>query len=154
MQGSDIKNNIKLIRNRIRESCQKVDRDPSSVEIVAVTKYVNAKRIKEAWDEGIRIFSENYIQEAESKIAHIDFPVRWHLTGHLQKNKVQKAIQIFNMIQSVDSVALAQLMNDRLEKCATLRSGSLPVLLEMRVRGEDAKYGFDEDALEEAYLMI
>jgi pyridoxal phosphate enzyme (YggS family) len=105
---------------------------------VAVTKGFEVTAIKAAFDSGIKNFGENRVQEAEGKIAQLTdlkLAVTWHLVGHLQSNKAKIAVELFDIIHSVDSVKLAEILNRRVEK-------PLPVMLEVNVSGEATKVGF------------
>jgi hypothetical protein len=117
---------------------------------VAVTKGFEAQAIRAAFDSGIRDFGENRVQEAEGKIAQlIDLrpAVTWHMVGHLQSNKAKIAVELFDIIHSVDSVRLAEILNRRVEK-------PLPVLLEVNVSGEATKGGFSVGETEAAVKEI
>ena len=125
------------VRARIDAACARAGRDPSEVEIVAVTKTHGAEVVKEAWDAGLRIVGENKVQEAAwKKPASVTGPM-WHLIGHLQSNKVRRALELFDFFHSVDSAGLADRMNAIAEDM-----GALPhILLEVNVSGEKSKSG-------------
>jgi len=103
-----IASNIRKIRQRIEQACLKIDRDPKSVKLIAVSKTVGADKIRETIAAGITIVGENRVQEAWRKFQEIESEVEWHLIGHLQTNKVKRALQFANVIHSVDSLRLAQ----------------------------------------------
>ena len=125
------------VRGRIAAACRRVGREPSEVEIVAVTKTHGEEVVREAWDAGLRIVGENKVQEAAwKKPASVSGPL-WHLIGHLQGNKVRKALELFDFIHSVDSAALA----DRINAIAQDMGASPHVLLEVNVSGEKSKSG-------------
>jgi len=137
----DIAANIKEVQRRIERACQRSHRSPSEITLVAVTKGFEATAIRAAFDCGIRNFGENRVQEAEDKIAQLSDlkpNVTWHMVGHLQSNKAKRATDLFDIIHSVDSVRLAEILNRRVEK-------TLPVLLEVNVSGEATKGGFSVD---------
>lgn len=113
---------------------------PDDVELVAATKQRSIEEIKQAIDAGIKIIGENYVQEALSKYKEIE-NVRWHLIGHLQRNKVKDAVKIFDCIQSVDSLRLAEEINKQCEKINKI----MPILIEVNIGGEESKYGIDPD---------
>lgn len=113
---------------------------PNSVKLVAATKQRSIKEIRQAISAGIRIIGENYVQEALSKYEEIE-NVRWHLIGHLQRNKVKDAIKIFDCIQSVDSLGLAEEIDKQCEKINKI----MPVLIEVNIGGEESKYGINPD---------
>jgi pyridoxal phosphate enzyme (YggS family) len=117
---------------------------------VAITKGVEVPAIRTAFNLGIRNFGENRVQEAEGKIvqlADLKPDVTWHMVGHLQSNKVKTAAELFDIIHSVDSVRLAEILSRRVEK-------SLPVLLEVNVSGEATKGGFSVGETEAAVKEI
>ena len=125
------------VRGRIAAACGRAGRDPSEVEIVAVTKTHGAEVVKEAWDAGLTIVGENKVQEAAWKRpASVSGPM-WHLIGHLQSNKVRHALELFDFIHSVDSAKLA----DRINMIAEEIGAAPHVLLEVNVSGEKSKSG-------------
>ena len=129
------------VEQRIAAACVRVGRDPSAVEIVAVTKTHGAEVVKEAWNAGLRIVGENKVQEAAwKKPASVTGPM-WHLIGHLQSNKVRKALELFDFFHSVDTAALA----DRMNAIAEDMGASPHVLLEVNVSGEKSKSGMKPD---------
>ncbi len=134
---SQIQENLEQLRARILKVCEKVKRDPEEIKIVAVSKNVAVERIKEALDSGIQIIGENKVQEAQAKYNQIDKKILWHLVGHLQTNKVKKALEIFDLIQSVDSLKLAVKING----CAQEKNKVFPILIEVNTSGEKTKYG-------------
>ncbi len=134
----DIAANIREVQERIARACERSHKLPSEITLVAVTKGVEAQAIRVAFDCGIRDFGENRVQEAEDKIgqlAGLKPDVIWHMVGHLQSNKAKRAVDLFDIIHSVDSIKLAEILSRRVEK-------SLPVLLEVNVSGEATKGGF------------
>ena len=134
----DIEVNIKEVRRRIARACERSRRSPDEITLVAVTKGFEVPAIRTAFNSGIRDFGENRVQEAEGKIAQLTDvkpAVTWHMVGHLQSNKAKSAVGLFDIIHSVDSVKLAEILNRRVEK-------PLPVLLEVNVSGEATKGGF------------
>jgi pyridoxal phosphate enzyme (YggS family) len=129
----------------IKENVKKIlDELPENVELVAAAKARTSEEIEEAIEAGIKIVGENYIQEAQRAWAVIGKKVKWHFIGHLQKNKVKKAVKIFDMIETVDSYDLAQEINKR---CSQI-SKMMPVLIEVNSGREKQKFGvFPEDVL-------
>src|SRR5436309_2151455 len=116
MAESGIAGSIARVRERIAAAASRAGRRVDSITLLAVTKTVEAARIAEAYDAGIRDFGENYVQEALAKIEDIglDHPdIRWHFIGHLQRNKVKSVVERFALIQSVDSLPLAQEIGKR-----------------------------------------
>lgn len=134
---STIAENIRILRERIAETCVKLSRDPAEVAIVAVTKTVPPQRIQEAIDAGIEILGENRVQEALSKIGTVKGKITWHMVGHLQRNKVKKALEIFDLIQSVDSYELACEIDRHSRQC----NRRTDVLIEINTSGEPTKFG-------------
>ena len=132
-----ISTNLKKIRERVIEACERSLRDPKDVHIVAVTKTVDASKILEAIDAGVTIVGENRVQEAWQKYQLVEQPVDWHMIGHLQTNKVKRALQFANVIESVDSVYLAEEINrrsDELNKPAT-------IFIQVNTSFEESKFG-------------
>lgn len=135
----NIAENVLIINDRISRAARKAGRDPSEITLIAVTKTVELKRIKEAVSAGLRTFGENYVQEAQEKIAKIkDKHVRWHFIGHLQKNKAKFAVELFNMIHTVDSLELAQELNKK-------AAAPLEILIEVNIGKEKTKAGTDPE---------
>jgi pyridoxal phosphate enzyme (YggS family) len=135
------------VLDRIAAACARVGRDPGEIELVAVSKTVDAARLRDAVAAGIVTLGENRVQEGEAK--RPDVPgARWELVGPLQSNKARKAIETFERIQTVDSVALAE----RLDRIAGETGGQrrYPVLVQVNVDEDPAKSGFDPDAVASA----
>ena len=128
---------LEEVNARIAAACKRAGRDPSEVEIVAVTKTHGAEVVREAWDAGLRIVGENKVQEAAWKKPASATGPMWHLIGHLQSNKVRKALELFDFFHSVDSAALA----DRMNAIAQDMGASPHILLEVNVSGEKSKSG-------------
>lgn len=138
-----IKNNLEQVWQAIGRAAQALGRQASDITLVAVTKQVRIEKILEAISCGVTEIGENRVQEAESKFNLIPRQVKRHLVGHLQTNKVKKTLEIFDMIQSLDSLRLAQQINHR---CA---SQVMPVLVEVNTSGEATKSGLaPEETLE------
>lgn len=130
--------NIARVRARIAEAALRVGRSPDEITLVAVSKTKPLELVKIAYHLGVTDFGENRVQEALLKIDefHPD-DIRWHMIGHLQSNKANKVAGSFAMVQSVDSLHLAQTLNRHAEQHST----RLPVLLEVNVAGETTKAG-------------
>ena len=149
-----IRGNRRAILERIGEAAARAGRDPADVEIVAVTKTVPVERIREAYAAGFRSFAENRVQERAAKQVELEaaatYPAgeapRWHLVGPLQSNKARRAIELFDVIETVDSLELAQ----RLDRLASeIRPGQpCSVLLQVNVDEDAAKSGFEPADLE------
>jgi len=134
----DIAANLRDVQGRIARACERSHRSPGEITLVVVTKEVEVSAIRAAFDCGIRDFGENRVQEAEDKIAQLSDlkpDVTWHMVGHLQSNKARTAVELFDIIHSIDSVRLAEILSRRAEK-------TFPVLLQVNVSGEATKGGF------------
>ena len=146
----DIARNITEVRERIAHAAARAGRSPDDITIIAVTKYVDDSAIQQAVEAGIKHFGENRVQEAQRKIIQLPgsnlCPI-WHMIGHLQRNKVQTALKIFDIIHSIDSVRLAQAISAQAEKV-------FPILLQVNIAGEKTKGGFQRDELSEAVAEI
>jgi pyridoxal phosphate enzyme (YggS family) len=136
LEGVSIEQNLADVNDRIARACERVGRSPDSVTLIAVSKGVEAARLRQTLDAGQRVFGENRVQEAVEKIEALadEAGLRWHLVGHLQTNKAKVAAGRFAMIHSVDSLRLAQELSRRVERQA--------VLLEVNVTQEATKFGF------------
>lgn len=135
---ADIGANLRELEKRIVRACERAKRLPTEVTLVAVTKGVDISAIREAFAWGIRNFGENQVQEAEAKIEQLcDLRpyLTWHMVGHLQTNKAKIAVGLFDIIHSVDSVRLAEILSRRAQR-------RLPILLQVNVSGEATKSGF------------
>jgi len=142
---SSIADNLERVREQIAQAAAKAGRDVKDVELVAITKTHPAQKLREAVEAGQTLFGESRVQEARAKIPELSSTIRWHFVGHLQKNKVRQALPLFEMIHSVDSLALAQDINRIAEE-----EGLYPrILLEVNVAGEGSKFGFAPDDLRE-----
>jgi pyridoxal phosphate enzyme (YggS family) len=135
--------NLSSIQQRIAAACQRAGRDPASVMLMAVSKTHPPETVQEATDLGLVFFGENKVQEAKAKIPQCPGKLRWHFIGHLQSNKARDAVDLFEMIQSVDSLALAQEINKRCEQAGK----RMPILLEVNLAGEASKFGYAPERL-------
>ena len=132
-----LKANLDHVRKLVDEACERSGRDASEVTIVAVSKTKPEEAIMELYEAGHRDFGENYIQELRKK--HDDLPkdIRWHMIGHLQRNKVKYIAEYIHLIHSVDSYALAE----TIDKEAAKHNRIIPILIEVNVGGEESKFG-------------
>jgi PLP dependent protein len=149
MPVGDIEKNLEIVKEKIAKACRRCGRKPEEIKLVAVTKTVSVGDIRQAYDLGIRDFGENRVQEAELKIAGLSFlkpGITWHMIGHLQSNKARVASRLFNVIESVDSIKLAEVLNQH--------ASGFPVLLEVNVSGEESKSGLGEADLKSAFESI
>jgi len=124
-------------------ACARAGRDVSSVTLLAVSKTHPPEAIREAVAAGQLLFGENKIQEARAKIPLCPDRARWQFIGHLQSNKVREAVELFEMIQGVDSLAIAREISKRAEQAAK----TVPILLEVNVAGEGTKFGYQPEQL-------
>ena len=132
----DLEPNLRTVRQRIEAACSRAGREPESVTLVAVTKGQPPEVVCAAAALGLSLFGENKVQEAKAKIPACPGRLRWHLVGHLQSNKCRDAVGLFEMVQSVDSLHLAEELNKRADQAAM----TLPVLLEVNAVGEASKF--------------
>jgi pyridoxal phosphate enzyme (YggS family) len=146
----DIKSNLEAVQRRIFQACKRAQRSPQEITLVAVTKTVGPEIIEAAFNQGIRQFGENRVQEAARKIQLLSYlqprPV-WHMIGHLQSNKVKTALAVFDVIQTIDSIELADAVNKR-------TSQNIPVLLQVNIAAEPSKTGFRLSEIESAFQEI
>jgi pyridoxal phosphate enzyme (YggS family) len=134
--------NFSAIQERIHRACARAKRDVHSVMLLAVSKGMPPEMVSAAADLGQIFFAENKVQEAKAKIPLCPSRARWHMIGHLQSNKCRDAVQLFEMIHGVDSLALAEELN----KWADKLGKTIPVLLEVN-SGEATKFGFKSEAV-------
>jgi pyridoxal phosphate enzyme (YggS family) len=134
-----IAENIALVQQRIHAAAQRARRNPNGIALMGVTKTVSSDRIGEAYDAGIRSLGENRVQEFDDKrVALRDLSgIEWHMIGHLQTNKAARAAELFDAVDSVDSLRLAHKLNS----AALQLNKNLPVLIEINIGGEQAKSG-------------
>lgn len=155
---SDLAGARAVILERIADSAGRSGRDPGDVQVVAITKTVPARRIAEAIAAGFSVLGENRVQERQAKAAELESSgvltdagsassrPRWHLVGPLQSNKARRAIELFDVIETVDSLELAQRLN---RLAGEIRpENRLSLLLQVNVDDDAAKAGFDPAALE------
>ena len=141
-----IAENFAAVRERIARAAARVGRSPESVTLMAVSKTVEPERIREAYAAGIRVFGENRVQEFTEKAPALSGlkDAEWHLIGHLQSNKAKKAVELFHAVDSVDSLRLAEKLNQAAEQA----SKKLSVLIEIKVGEEENKAGIPLDSPE------
>jgi len=146
-----IADNVAAVRERIARAAARVGRDPDSITVMAVSKTVEPERIRQAYAAGIRVFGENRVQEFADKAGALaDLgEAKWHLIGHLQTNKAKKAAEQFHAIDSVDSLRLAEKLNQAAEQA----DKRLAVLIEIKVGEEESKSGIPADAPELEELL-
>jgi len=132
-----IADNLARVKERMGEAAIRSGRAPDSVNIVGVTKTVDVDRIKEAVSAGLLILGENYVQEARDKIKEFGTRVSWHFVGRLQTNKAKYAVKLFDMIQTVDSIKLAQELNRRAQPLGRI----VPIIIQVNLASEVSKGG-------------
>jgi len=141
---SSISENLRSVNERIDAAARKSGRVGSEVTLITVTKTRSVDEIRQALACGVTDIGENYVQEAEAKYGEIGDAVRWHMIGHLQRNKARHAVEVFSMVQSVDSEELACEIGRRAEALGK----RLDVLVEVKISGEPTKFGVEtEEAL-------
>ena len=147
---SELQENLTRIRSRIDQACERSGRQPDSVRLMAVSKNQSPELVAQAASAGLTLFGENRIQEAKVKIPLCPSQLEWHFIGHLQSNKSRDAVSLFQVVQGVDSLALAE----ELQKQAIKQARSLPILLEVNVAGESSKFGWNPDRLLAELLQL
>ncbi|OAG27393.1 YggS family pyridoxal phosphate-dependent enzyme [Thermodesulfatator autotrophicus] len=149
-----IKERLTAIREKIARAAEKAGRKPEEIKLLGASKTQPPEKIREAFEAGLSLFGENYVQEAKKKKeALADLPLTWHLIGYLQRNKARDAIKIFDLIETVDRKAIAA----ELEKRAARHEKIIPVFIEVNVGGEETKAGVapeDLPALVEYVLSL
>lgn len=146
-----VADNVALVRTQIESAARRAGRDEQKIELMAVTKTVPVERIREAYDCGIRLFGENRVQEFDRKspaLRELAGAV-WNMIGHLQSNKAAGAVELFDAIESLDSLRLAQ----KLDAAATQLAKKLTVLVEINIGGEAAKTGIAPESEELNQLL-
>ncbi len=147
----EVRDRLKLVKEKINRAAERSGRSAGEIELVAVTKTVAVARIREAIEAGVRNIGENRVQEALAK--HEDLSSnppgaglpRWHMIGHLQRNKVERALSIFDLIHSVDSLSLAE----EIDKRAEALGKRMDILVEVNVSGEESKFGLERSKVNE-----
>lgn len=137
----DVAANHQRILERIHEAAAKCGRDPGRIKLLAASKSQSVAQIRAAIEAGIRLFGENYVQEARAKREAIQQSVEWHMIGHLQRNKVKAALDLFDLIQSLDSLELAR----ELDKEGKKRGKRVRTFVEVNLGGEQTKSGIAKD---------
>jgi len=146
LNAMTIEQNVRRIEERIAGACERAARSRDEVTLVAVTKTIDVPSIEAAFNVGIADFGENRVQEALPKIERLEClkpRLTWHMVGHLQTNKAKTAVDIFDIIHSVDSLRLAEELSRRSRR-------TLSVLIEVNVAGEETKGGFPIDEVNKA----
>jgi pyridoxal phosphate enzyme (YggS family) len=140
-----IAQNLSAVRGRIIQAARRAGRSPEEVQLMAVSKTFSADCIREASAAGQRLFGENRVQEFAQKLGSMpDLEATWHFIGHLQSNKAGKAVELFDAIDSLDSLRLAE----RLNAAAEQQGRSISVLIELNLEGEQSKTGLPPEGAE------
>ena len=142
-----LSDNLQKVRSNIINSCEAVGRNPDEVTLIAVSKTKPVEILQEAYDAGARIFGENKVQEILDKYDQLPSDIQWHMIGHLQRNKVKYIVDKVAMIHSVDSLRLAE----TIEQEAAKKDLVIPILLEVNVAEEESKFGLK---LEEVLPLV
>ena len=145
-----VQEQLEEVRQNIRNACERSGRKVEDVTLIAVSKTKPVPMLQEAYDAGARDFGENKVQEILEKEPQLPSDIRWHMIGHLQTNKVKYIIDKVELIHSVDSLHLAE----QIEKEAVKRDLDVSILLEVNVAGEESKFGFAPEEVEEAAREI
>jgi pyridoxal phosphate enzyme (YggS family) len=155
IETASIAGNLARVQERVARAAERAGREPGEITLVAVSKTFPAEAILAAYHAGARHFGENRVQEWETKQPQLaGLAATWHLVGHLQSNKARRAAQLFNAIDSVDSVSLAEKLDSALANGGARR---LAVLIEVRLAPEETKTGVEEENLRlvvEAVLLL
>lgn len=136
-----IAQNLHQVQENIKKACEKANRNPSEVTLIAVSKTKPVSMLQEAYDEGVRTFGENKVQEIMDKYGQLPQDIEWHMIGHLQRNKVKYIADKVTMIHSLDSLRLAE----TIESEASKHNRVIPVLIEVNVAMEESKFGISVD---------
>ena len=142
-----IRENLVSVQKNIEESCERAGRNAEDVRLIAVSKTKPIEALKEAYEAGCRDFGENKVQELTEKYEELPKDIRWHMIGHLQRNKVKYLVGRVYMIHSVDSVKLAE----EISREAVKKNVTVPILVEVNVAGEESKFG---TSVREAEMLV
>lgn len=145
-----IKENLEEVEARITKACERSGRERSEVTLISVSKTKPAEMLQEAYDAGSRDFGENKPQEIREKYPQLPTDIRWHMIGHLQRNKIKYIIDKVCMIHSVDSIRLAEAIDEEAKKHGIV----MPVLIEVNVAEEESKFGVHLDEVESLIRQI
>lgn len=145
-----LKENLALVEQKIADACRRSVRARDEVKLIAVSKTKPVDMLQEVYDGGMRDFGENKPQEIKEKYPQLPQDIKWHMIGHLQRNKIKYIIDKVCMIHSVDSLRLAEAINEEAAKHGLV----MPVLVEVNVAGEDTKYGIRPEETEQFIRQI
>ena len=139
-----ITENLEQVRKNIEEACRAVNRDPGEVTLISVSKTKPVSMLQEAYDAGSRDFGENKVQEIMDKYTQLPSDIRWHMIGHLQRNKVKYIVDKVALIHSVDSLRLAETISQEAMK----KNVTASILVEVNVAEEESKFGVTSEETE------
>ncbi len=142
-----LKENLKQVEANVKAACERAGRNREDVTLIAVSKTKPVEMLQEIYDEGVRDFGENKVQELCEKIEHMPSDIKWHMIGHLQRNKVKYIIDKVELIHSVDTYRLAEEINIQAKKHGIV----VPILVEVNIAGEESKFG---TSAEDAMLLV
>lgn len=142
-----LKENLAIVEQNICEACKRAGRAREEVTLIAVSKTKPVDMLQEVYDEGIRHFGENKVQELCGKVDELPSDIKWHMIGHLQRNKVKYIVDKVELIHSVDTYRLAEEINIQAKK----KNIIVPILVEVNIAGEESKFGTSE---EDAILLV
>src|SRR2546430_14969249 len=143
--SGELRTRLAEVRSRMASAAKRSHRSVDEITLVAVSKTHPAPGVREAIAAGVTDLGENRVQEADGKISEVGRDAaRWHLIGHLQSNKARRAVELFDMIHSLDSIALARKLN---RACEDLNRPEFPVLIQVDLGHEPTKFGADEEEL-------
>jgi PLP dependent protein len=138
---ADIAANCRALHNRIAEAARRSGRNPHEIKLLGAAKAQSVEAIRAAVAAGVALIGENYVQEARAKIPAISAAVEWHMIGHLQRNKTKLAVELFEVIESVDSFELAR----EIDKEGRKKGKTVRVFLEVNLGGEESKSGLAKE---------
>lgn len=150
--GSELGRKLAEVRERIKAAALEANRDPDEITLVGISKTHPIEALQRVIESGLKDLGENKVQEAEPKIGSIGrSAARWHLVGHLQSNKARRAVQLFDVIHSLDSAELAHRLN---RICEEEQRAGLQVLIQVELGGEETKSGVSEHEVEELARVV
>ena len=132
-----LKDNLKTVEEHVQEACKRAGRSRGEVTLIAVSKTKPVEMLQEIYGEGVRDFGENKVQELCDKMEQLPSDIRWHMIGHLQRNKVKYIVGKVSLIHSVDTYRLAEEINIQAKKHGII----VPILVEVNIAGEETKFG-------------
>ena len=142
-----LKENLAYVEKNIEQACKNAGRNRNEVTLIAVSKTKPVEMLQEIYDENIRDFGENKVQELCSKMEQLPSDIRWHMIGHLQRNKVKYIVGKVELIHSVDTYRLAEEINIQAKKQNVI----VPILVEVNIAHEESKFGI---SAEDAILLV